>query len=503
MKFFKAKMNKLKHFVLEYRLVLLLCVLGSVVRFIYGSMFHPWQASPDHIAWQIINANGIWSYDQLIYYPHEGGTILVSVLSYLIGLFSQTNSLLITAFLLDFSVRFIQLYVVKKIFSKEIVLIFGLWTLFSSPIILPWATVIFGLHSISSVFPFLLLYFLWHNRCDVRWSLRMGIFFGIIIWFNYTNCLLLVPFLLTYIIQKKYQPIGYVLITLIPILLLHFGIRYLFDPGFHLDNYASSSIRGESIVSLQSLELKQLVTVWYKTLADSSVAVKNVDATLGWAKYIWLVVSTFGFIGWYRLWRDGKLKTSVFTMLTMLFFFISLYSVSSFYFERDVFTDYVSYRHLTYILPLFMLVCIVGLSFFKQRIIGYVLYLFISFYAGIMVLMQPDQKNNGTVPAGWVLAKKLGHDPHRINEIILNSNYSAQDLYIGVGWGLSTGLLSDSTISQKVLDQRMHIFFTLINQFPHESKVYLLEGVRISFGEGITPKLRSDLLPLIEENLIE
>ena len=59
--------------------IVLFCVLGSILRLVYGVLYTPWELAPDQIAWEIIIRNGEFSYSNLIYYPHEGGSFLISL----------------------------------------------------------------------------------------------------------------------------------------------------------------------------------------------------------------------------------------------------------------------------------------------------------------------------------------------------------------------------------------------------------------------------------------
>src|SRR5690606_32878207 len=128
-----------------------------------------------------------FSYEYLIHYPHEGGTILISLLSQFVNLFTSFSSLTVVAFLLDFVVRFIQITVVKKVFNSQTALLFGVWTIFATPALIPWGTVNFGLHYLSSVFPFILLLLLYRKKNTLKYYLGCGLFLGLACWFSYSN----------------------------------------------------------------------------------------------------------------------------------------------------------------------------------------------------------------------------------------------------------------------------------------------------------------------------
>ena len=108
----------MKKLLVKYDL-LILCLLGALVRFLYGYFYALWNLASDQIAWEILLSEGTLSYDQLIHYPHEGGAIVISFFSHVVKLFTTFNSLTITAFLVDFCSRWIQLSIVQKIFNKK------------------------------------------------------------------------------------------------------------------------------------------------------------------------------------------------------------------------------------------------------------------------------------------------------------------------------------------------------------------------------------------------
>ena len=89
--------------------IFVLCILGAITRMFYGYAHEPWIHAPDQLAWEMVIEQGDLSYCQLIHYPHEGGSILFSLFSQLLELFTSFSSLTISAFLADFVVRFVQI----------------------------------------------------------------------------------------------------------------------------------------------------------------------------------------------------------------------------------------------------------------------------------------------------------------------------------------------------------------------------------------------------------
>lgn len=296
---------------MKYHLITL-CILGSIVRFFYGYFFTPWQQASDQIAWEILLEEGTWSYDQLIHYPHEGGSILISILSRFSLLFTDFHCLVITAFVFDFFSRYIQLSIVQRVFEGKIFYCFGVWTIFATPTILPWATVNFGLHSISSFFPFVLLYILWRNKDTIQAHLQNGLFLGVAIWFSYSNIVLVpVYFLFQIIKENRSKKWMYSLFVLILVLSFHIILRLNMDAGFHLEKTNLTSIRGTNFLWNDLNTWTRVYKVWFTALADAAIAVPNSIFILRYLKYLWLVIVFVGIIGCLKAYYKGNYDKTI------------------------------------------------------------------------------------------------------------------------------------------------------------------------------------------------
>ena len=115
---------------------------------IYTIIFNSWEISVDHIAYELILEQGYLTYNKLIHYPHEGGTIVVSLLALILESFTKFSSVSIAILLFDFATRFFQIYIVNKIFNNNILKYFILWTLVPGPMILGLSATFIGLHYI-------------------------------------------------------------------------------------------------------------------------------------------------------------------------------------------------------------------------------------------------------------------------------------------------------------------------------------------------------------------
>src|SRR5262249_34128877 len=137
-------------------------IAGTLVRAAYGLVFEPGQQQPDQIAWGLSLAchepDGPTLYQRLIHYPHEGGSILVSLLAWLIGPWGKLPSLSVAALIIDSCSRLVQLLIVRRFFPPSALWWFAMWTIIPAPALLPWGTVSFGLHAAAAFIPFAILW---------------------------------------------------------------------------------------------------------------------------------------------------------------------------------------------------------------------------------------------------------------------------------------------------------------------------------------------------------
>jgi len=480
--------------------LLILALLGSLIRFLYGYLYTPWNEAVDQIAWEILLDQGSLSYDQLIHYPHEGGTIIISLLSHFFKIFTNFNSLTISAFVCDFAIRLIQLVIVKKIFDNKIAHLFGIWSIFATPAIIPWGVVNFGLHSLSSLFPFMLMYLIWLNKDSVKEQLQNGVFLGLAFWFSYINVVIIVVYFLFQIFKKeKSIKWIYALFSLSFILIIHFIVRGIADAGFSLEQLNVESIRGVEFLFNDLNTWKRLYEVWLNPLAGSIIAGLNIEHSLTINKYAWIFTFFLGFLGWINLFLKGNYSRRIgFNLITILFF-ISLYAISPFYYDSPNLGNYVAYRHLTYIFPLIALFILVGLNSYKYKTVLSTLFLLIGIYSSGLLFTSTKKQYNSEIdrPVGWVLGLKLGHDSERLYKIIETSNRDKKLLLQGVGWGMSTALFKNvESHDLKTINDKTYLLLDLIDDYPNDCQHNLIDGVKFSFTDKVTPKLEKSILPL-------
>lgn len=475
--------------------ILLLCVLGSIVRLIYGIIYEPWESSPDHLAWELVIEQGHFDYSHLIHYPHEGGTILISILSHIVELFTSFSSLTIVAFLCDFVVRFIQLKVVQRIVSSEVAILFGLWTIFSSPIILPWGTANFGLHSISSVFPFLIAYMLFTYNSSIKYQLYGGAFLGLACWFSYSN-IILVPlfFLFLVITQVRMRKWAYTLLGFSAIALLHVLVRMQTDAGFHFSDFGLFSIRGETF-SLAEIDMAERVQDVPKVIANSLTALPHTEDYSSFFKLtvpILLIVAIVGLS--ISAWKKRTSWKFLFLIAVILSYFAS-YLFSPFFYPKES-GYFVMYRHLTYIAPLLVLLIIMGFSTFRYRMIALSFIALFALQSSQVFTAEKTPKNEMiTKASGWVLATKFGHSPEDLIEIVKANPDKRALLIEGIGWGTCTSLLQNhSDPNKQEVKAYIRELNALMESYPESYQPLLHSGIELAFSDGITPRLHRDFL---------
>ncbi|WP_035842001.1 hypothetical protein [Crocinitomix catalasitica] len=480
--------------------IIILCVLGSIIRLIFGYIYTPWQQAPDHLAWEIIIEQGNLQYDHLIHYPHEGGSFLISLLGQFIELFTNISSLTISAFILDFVIRFIQIKIVKKIFNIKIATLFGVWTVFATPTIIPWGTVNFGLHALSAIFPFLLLLLLHQKRDTIKHHILCGVFLGVALWFSYINLILIPAFFLYRLMSRTdIKRLLYSLLGFIGVIILHILVRKFLDAGFQLNELGLTSIRGVDF-SIHDIDILNRLTNLPTVVANSTLAIPQSNLYMPSLRLLYYFVFIVACIGMIIYHKKNNFAYSNYMIIPIIIFFLVVYTFSPFFELRDM-GSYIYFRHLTYILPLLSLFIIAGLSSYRYKVILIAFFILGMVRTGQLFTTQISPKSDGiTKAAGWIIGTKLGHDAKAIVTIIEDNPDSKILLRQGVGWGISASLLFDNDNLDKIeAETKLIELVELISTYPKAYQIDLLEGVKFSFNEGLTPRLNPELRLKIEQ----
>jgi len=483
----------------NHKLIFLLVLAGALVRFYWGACTHAWLGTPDQLAWGLgideMQHAGELSYKKLITYPHEGGSFMVGLFSILFYDFPFMPSLSWTSLLLDSLVRFIQIVIAYKLFGNRIGFIFGIWTIFSVPLILPWGTVNFCQHATASEFPFLFVYTISKETNPTRRNLITGALTGCAIWFSYTSVVLIPAYILWLLTSKeaKQQILKQVLqftgVTLL-FLLPHLFLRLIPSNGFELNQYAITSIRGVEWHLFSTQNLKALAYFWYKPL-PSSLFLSSTNF-ISSSAIRWIV---FGFmaVGLIFAFSNKSFSTQLKVSASVILFFVVSYAFSPFYSDSILNKSHVYYRHLTYIMPLIILLMIHGFTN-SGKFSGYlnVAWLLLCLVGTIYFIKDCKTVNPTYRNAGWVLAAKFGSDTGQLMRICeMAPPDQRQEVMLGFGWGLAATLLegksTNDTSSIKLLD-------SLQNQFPPEVRSIVHEGIEYAFSDGVTPVLDKNIL---------
>ena len=488
----------------------MLLLLGTAVRLIYGFLARDWQAAPDQMAWdlllkELVEGGGV-RYDQLIHYPHEGGGVLISGLALLSWPFSGfLPPLTLAALLMDLISRGIQVFLARKLFGDTTAWWFGIWTVFALPSLLPWATVNFGLHALSSFWPFVFLWALqsrWRNFSPAQLA---GAVTGLALSMSYDS-LILVPAFVVFLIlsheklmAKGQQALSY-LLTLILFLVPHLFSRWFFEDGFELKEDPWFSIRGEEVSGGNwKTKLTNVHDTLRYTLPGSSMLPQIAGLGLTLGRNIWLA---FGFLGilmgvLMKYW----LRRIFLIGVAVVGLYLLLFAWSPFFAGHSNQTNYVYYRHLTYILPLLTLLAIHGLV--KARwFFRYLPPIWITWcLVGSLVFIlraQPPEKPVDRV-TGWVLAKKLGHDPERLVHLThLVEEEAREEMVKGFGWGATAALMEGvESLDHPSVEKLLFIY----GQLPQENKEDFKEGILMAFEPYFTPTLEIELRPGMKELL--
>jgi len=82
--------------------------------------------------------------------------------------------------------------------------------------------------------------------------------------------------------------------------------------------------------------------------------------------------------------------------------------------------------------------------------------------------------------------------------IIEDDKAESQMLIQGIGWGISTAIMTNDQIKfQDKINQQVDLFF----KYPISYHEDLLEGIEFSYSDKVKPKLDQDLMNEVEEKI--
>lgn len=481
----------LKKLPLSYSLGIL-CLLGTLVRVFYTFHFKPWWLAPDQLAWELLLKGSNFEYYSLIHYPHEGGSILLSLAAKMLQFIPGLYVLSIVTLFADFLSRFLQLLLCSKLFDSKSALLLGAWQMMAIPALLPWGSLSYGLHALSAVFPFVFLYFLKQKKPSCQQQLLFGGFLGLAIWFHYVNLLFLPIYVIVLLSQQKpLKKSPYTFFSFGFIMLVHVLVRTYFDPGFHLQQFEASSVRGLFFHSTLADTYRHLSSLWFGPL--SRTLISGLKNPIPYLHLLWGGILLLGFIA--AIYFSTRLKQQkIRTAILFVFFFFLIYSLSPFFEDSINVGSYVAYRHLMYILPLLFSLVFYGLLRLKWRALSIPVLLFIGFIASYQALSANKTSYRAIRATGWVLGVKLGDQPKVLSKIIEQSELPSDSLYQGVAWGTTYAIFhqSYSPSDPKIGAESLQLY-KLLKQYPAIFSCDISGGVLYAFSDQVRPMIKKQV----------
>lgn len=489
-------------------LLVLFLLAGTLVRGVFAYFTHPWYAAPDQLAWGLsldeMVSSGHWRYFQLIHAPHEGGTFFIGLLSLLLRPFhALLPSLSIAALLLDTLSRWIQILIVTKLAGRATATWFGAWTVLSVPLLIPWATVDFGLHALAAFFPFVFLSMAFSYKPLPKAAAIFGVFVGLALSFSYDN-VVLIPAGAIVVLQgtgnlkcrwaNLFRFLGAMALTLIP----HIYTRLDVNTGYFLENNNLLAGRSGLHSGLFSAgHFAMFRNIWVTSLPGAFMLC-SIDALTPLA--ITVIVIFFLFTGGLYFIFSRRIPFNTRKLLLFLvFLFVSLYAFSGFAGASFSNRSFVYYRHLAYIIPLMVFGIVAGLATenqFKKSLLG--AWLLFCGIAAVSYMRQPSAAPQPAYgAAGWILAKKYGDDVNTVFRIQEVAPAGYRDLVaLGIGWGYAASLLSNPAHQNSVQE-----LVKVVGESPLMYRPKMVEGIHYAFHPGITPVLDTSLLRSFDSTL--
>jgi hypothetical protein len=471
---------------------------GTLFRAWFGLYHQFWNQSPDQLMWEWVisdfSAFGFSGMHQLMHYPHEGGSLILSLLALAFRSLPDWLPALSWATLFADSVaRYVQIRITYSLWGFHPALFFGIVSVVSGfPLMLPWATVNFGLHALASFIPFVLCYFIAFRQSPVS----IGILSGLAVSFSYDSIVFL-PFCLFTLVyfnrQKGDQLTGALrylaafAITLIP----HLFMRLFCDTGFDLSGKSLLSVRGAEREFGIGLDFfTRFADTWKNSLPASFFlnAIHAVYPDRLCVVVLCVILAGFGL----SLYGKNTRSRSIPGMLLILCF-TALYAASPIFSPDRGQTSYVYYRHMAYVAPLCCALVFAGFSSAGRA--GIIISVLIT---ACCLLFTYGYVRNTAVRsgvlirnAGWALGGKYGHNPAMLTRVASQAPDTAgHEVYIGAGWGITAAMLEWKEAGDHAAVDSLA---TLFGRYPRAMQSYMREGFEFAFSPGVTPVLDPEL----------
>jgi hypothetical protein len=329
-----------------------------------------------------------------------------------------------------------------------------------------------------------------------------GLFLGLAFWFSYSNFILIPVFFLFLLLRKAPVKAWFWSgLSLMAVLAVHFLVRQYSDAGFHLDEFGLMSIRGENF-SISEINVRDRLTRLPGVVANSALALPDSNLHMQVLRWVYYLLCLLSGVGWFMAYRNHRFDRKVYLVFPMILLFLVIYLFSPFFYAEDT-GDYVMFRHLTYIMPLVSLMVVAGLASLRYQVFV-VIFLLLGVYRSgqLFTLAKPSSHDMATKAAGWVLGTKLGHDTEALTSIVRDNPAKEALLIQGIGWGMGASLMHDIEVADTAettskIDELTELYF----RYPESDRGDLLEGIRFSFSDRVTPRLNPEVLVKIEEGI--
>jgi len=385
-------------------------------------------------------------------------------------------------------------------FSAQVTILFGVWTVFAVPTLIPWGTVNFGLHYIAGIFPFILLLLLSIQKDTVKHHSICGFVLGLAFWFSYSNVVLIPVFFLYRIItREEFNKWIYSFLSLSIVLLAHLLVRLYADQGFQLVGFGITSIRDTNF-SINNIDFMDRLLNIPHVISNALTALPHSSKNMFDTRIICYPLFLLSLIGFFL----SNRKNIVYIILSTVVLFLILYLFSPFFNLSEI-GNHISFRHLSYVVPLIALFIIVGLTSFRYRLYIQVLFIVLGIYQSSLLFTMDIPKNSDITmkASGWILGLKLGHDKEALIPILKDNPEKQKLLVQGIGWGMSNAFFNNVSLDDPNLKTKVDRLVLLFFDYPISYHRDLITGIQYGFSENVKPRLNKELLKLIEKKIYE
>jgi hypothetical protein len=482
-----------------------LLAAGTAVRFLFGWTHQLWNSSPDQLAWGL-GLVDIWSgnvdgYDQWVHYPHEGGTLLQSLLARaFVPWAGIMPPLSWVALSIDTLSRAIQIVVVRRLVDPGPARLFMWWTVFAAPIMLPWGTVNMGAHGLVACAPFVLLLLV---SSPERPAFRIGLVVGLMSAFAY-DCWVLAPVYVAHALLttgqwgQRFARVAYFTLGALVAVAPHVLVRVYVDHGFQLEQWPALSIRGLEQGGVDWATLPgRFLALWVTWLPASFHMASIQEPMVQVAVRVTAVMMVVGLVGLF--WRRSVVHRYELLAFGSVISFLLIMAATPFFEPRMDGNGYVYYRYFPFIAPLVSLLVIVGLAR-VGRVGGWAAKGWVVACA-VSSLVHMWHQRSFPMPmdeaTGWVLGRKYGHAPERLFRIVKAADPDQVDaLSQGAAWGTTAALFDGRTLTDTSAIDR---FERLVARWPADRWPLLNAGVIRAFDPEVTPTLDARSLPAVQK----